>query len=117
MNGKRAFLLHGDMSPVPGGVFPNSILEIAMAYSPSGERPIIAAWPFASLTSLLRSAARYAKVRRNRIALTTLIEMDEYRLWDLGISRNDLARALQSDDFDIDAIRDQRRGFDVWPPR
>jgi uncharacterized protein YjiS (DUF1127 family) len=88
-----------------------------MAYSLAGERPNIAAWPSVLIAAVLRRVARAAKARRQRLALAALLEMDDSRLWDLGISRSDLSRALRSDDFDLDAIRDRRRGFDLWPPR
>jgi uncharacterized protein YjiS (DUF1127 family) len=88
-----------------------------MAYSLSGERPVIAAWPTTVLLALLRRLAAFGKARRRRIALGTLLDMDDYRLWDLGISRDDLARAVRSDQFDIDAVRDSRRWLDIHPPR
>ena len=88
-----------------------------MAYSLSGERPIAAAWPISVFAAAWAAVARAVKARRRRVLLRTLLEMDEHRLWDLGISREDLRRALRSDDFDIDRIRDSRRGFDVLPPR
>lgn len=88
-----------------------------MAYSLSGERPTVAAWPTAILVAAVRFVARAGKARRQRVALAALLEMDEYRLWDLGVTRADLGRALRSEEFDIEAIRDGRRGLDVWPPR
>ncbi len=89
-----------------------------MAYSLSGERPLAAAArPFALVARFVTFVRQAAKARRRRVALTTLLEMDEYHLWDLGVSRTDLRAALRSDDFDIEAVRDARRGLDVWPPR
>ena len=89
-----------------------------MAYSLSGERPLAAAArPFALLATLVTFVRQAGKARRRRVALTTLLEMDEYRLWDLGISPGDLRAALRSEDFDIEAVRDARRSLDVWPPR
>jgi len=87
-----------------------------VAYSLSGERPLAAAWPIALLVALTRLVNRKNKARRQRLAFTALLELEDHRLWDLGISRDDLRRALRSDNFDIDAVRDQRRAFDVWPP-
>jgi uncharacterized protein YjiS (DUF1127 family) len=87
-----------------------------MAYSLSGERPVVVASPIALLGILVRAVARKARARRNRIALSALLEFDDHRLWDLGISRADLGSALRSEDFDIEAVRDRRRGLDVWPP-
>jgi uncharacterized protein YjiS (DUF1127 family) len=88
-----------------------------MAYSLSSERPVAAAAPFAFVAGLLHLVGRLAKARRRRLALAMLLEMDDYRLWDLGISRADLPRVLRSDDFDADQIRYRRRDFDVSPPR
>lgn len=87
-----------------------------MAYSLSGERPYAAAWPIAAAVALVRALARRVKAHRQRVALTALLDLEDHRLWDVGISREDLHRALRSDDFDIEAVRDQRRGFDIWPP-
>ena len=92
-------------------------MENEMAYSLTGERPIAAAWPMSVFVAAWAFAAQAVKARRRRVVLQNLIEMDEYRLWDLGISREDLRHALRSDDLDIDLIRDSRRGFDVIPPR
>ena len=89
-----------------------------MAYSLFGERPIVAAWPTTVFRTLLRTVANLRQARRKRMALAALMEMDDYRLWDLGISRTDLNRALRAEEFDIEAVRDRRRGgIDVWPPR
>jgi len=87
-----------------------------MAYSLSGERPLVAAWPSAVFVALVRTIARAAKARRQRLALAALLELDEYRLWDLGVTRQDLRHALRAEEFDVEAIRDRRRGLDVWPP-
>jgi uncharacterized protein YjiS (DUF1127 family) len=87
-----------------------------MAYSLFGERPLVAAWPLAPFAAALRWAKRAAKARRRRLALATLMEMDDYRLWDLGISPSDLHLSMRSEAFDLNAIRDCRRGLDVWPP-
>jgi uncharacterized protein YjiS (DUF1127 family) len=87
-----------------------------MAYSLFGERPAVVASPIALFGVLARAMARKAKARRNRVALAALLEFDEHRLWDLGISRADLGNALRSEDFDIEAVRDRRRSLDAWPP-
>ena len=84
-----------------------------MAYSLAGDRPNAAAWPSVLFAAVLRPLARLVKARRRRIVLAVLLDMDDYRLWDLGISRSDLTRAVCAEDFDIDAIRDRRRGFGV----
>ena len=66
---------------------------------------------FGSWVAQTRAAARRRK------ALAALLEMDDYRLWDIGIARADLAGVIRSDGFDINLVRDQRRALDVWPPR
>jgi uncharacterized protein YjiS (DUF1127 family) len=88
-----------------------------MAYALSGERPHRAAWPLRPFIALARHLAGARAAAHRRKALTRLIEMDDYRLWDLGIARADLARALRAEAFDLDHVRDWRRSLDVWPPR
>jgi len=88
-----------------------------MAYSLSGERPAVAAWPIELAAALLRRVAQLAKARRQRVALEVLLEMDEYRLWDMGIARDDLTRALRSDSFDVAELRPNPRHMDVQTPR
>jgi uncharacterized protein YjiS (DUF1127 family) len=120
MEGKRAYLFTWrrrliampppDLPPAPHH------RRNAMAYSLSRERPLAAAWPVAFVARLARLVGEAAKARRQRVALAALLEMDEYRLWDLGVTRQDLQRALRAEEFDIEAIRDRRRGLDIWPP-
>ena len=88
-----------------------------MAYSLSDERPHGAALsrsPFAPLRRWLPAAL--AEFRRRR-QLTQLLELDAYRLWDLGITRHDIVAALDCTGSGIDAARDWRQTLDVWPPR
>jgi uncharacterized protein YjiS (DUF1127 family) len=87
-----------------------------MAYSLTRERPLAAAWPLAALGSLARAVDRLAKARRRRLAVAALLEMDDYRLWDLGISRPDLQGMMRSDGFDVELIRDGRRSGTFHPP-
>ncbi len=88
-----------------------------MAYSLSGEQPSAAAMPLNLLAALKAAVGQWAAARRRRIALTTLLELEDYRLWDLGISRSDLARAVRSDDFDVLAVHRSGRALEIWPPR
>lgn len=65
-----------------------------MAHLLSSERPIAAATSPSFLAGL---AAWFGKVRARRtqrVALATLLEFDEHRLDDLGISRQDVVEAI-----------------------
>lgn len=87
-----------------------------MAYSLSGERPSAARfWPLRMLASAAGLVRAARKARRQRLALAALMEMDDYHLWDVGISRADLNRALRDDGFDADRIHLDRRS-EFWPP-
>jgi uncharacterized protein YjiS (DUF1127 family) len=88
-----------------------------MAYSLSGERPSAAARPLHVLVALKAALAQWAAARRRRNALRALLDLDDYRLWDLGISRSDLTHATRSDDFDILAVHRSGRALEIWPPR
>ena len=88
-----------------------------MAFSLLGERPASAALPVRSFTSFLRYVAQVVKARRNRIELSTLLEFEDHRLWDLGVTRHDVARALNDTTYDIERMRNRRRTIDIWPPR
>jgi len=88
-----------------------------MAFSLLGERPASAALPVHPLASLMRWVSRAAKARRNRIELTGLLDFEDNRLWDLGITRHDVAKALADTGYDIEVMRSRRRSIDIWPPR
>jgi uncharacterized protein YjiS (DUF1127 family) len=88
-----------------------------MAYALSGERSLAAARSLRPLIALFRRLAEAHAAARRRQMLRALMEMDDYRLWDVGIARGDLAHALRSEAFDIDRLRDRHRTLDVWPPR
>jgi uncharacterized protein YjiS (DUF1127 family) len=88
-----------------------------MAYALSGERSRGAARSLGLLVPLFRRLVEARAAARRRKMLSALMEMDDYRLWDMGIGRGDLAHALRSDAFDIDRLRDRHRALDVWPPR
>lgn len=88
-----------------------------MAFSLLGERPASAALPARSFTSLVRWIAQTAKARRNRIELATLLDFEDHRLWDLGVTRHDVSKALNDTGYDIERMRNRRRAIDVWPPR
>jgi len=66
-----------------------------MAYLLSGERPASAALsntPFASVRAWLK---RWRAARARRLALASLLEFDDHRLDDLGLSREDIIAALK----------------------
>ncbi|MFD2648657.1 DUF1127 domain-containing protein [Devosia albogilva] len=66
-----------------------------MALSLFGERSVAAATPRNPLALLGRWIAAVRTSRARRRALTSLLELDEARLRDLGISRSDIIEALQ----------------------
>jgi len=88
-----------------------------MAFSLLGERPASAALPVRPFTSFVRRIAQAVKARRNRIELATLLDFEDHRLWDLGVTRHDVARAINDTGYDIERMRNRRRTIDVWPPR
>ena len=88
-----------------------------MAYSLSGERSYGAARLARPFLALGRWVAEARTAIRRRKALAVLVEMNDYQLWDLGIARGDLSRALRDESFDVTLVSDRRRTIDVWPPR
>lgn len=66
-----------------------------MAFLLSGERPAVAAVTLNPLRAVWRWVAKARAARDQRIALATLLELDNHRLDDLGIRRHDLFEALQ----------------------
>ena len=88
-----------------------------MAFSLLGERPASAALPARSLSSFVRWIAQTAKARRNRIELATQLDLEDHRLWDLGVTRHDVSKALNDTGYDIERMRNRRRAIDVWLPR
>jgi uncharacterized protein YjiS (DUF1127 family) len=67
-----------------------------MALSLPGERSVAAAMPAHPFAAFLRWTARAQAARGRRKALSALLELDDSRLNDLGIYRNDIAAALAS---------------------
>ncbi|MGV8832393.1 MAG: DUF1127 domain-containing protein [Devosia sp.] len=64
-----------------------------MAISLSGERSLAAA-PTNPVAALARWIAKAKTARTRRNALTALLQLDDTRLADLGISRADIAMAM-----------------------
>ena len=65
-----------------------------MAFSLPGERSVAAASPAHPLAALVRWIAQAKAARARRVALKALLELDDARLYDLGIERQDIAAAL-----------------------
>jgi uncharacterized protein YjiS (DUF1127 family) len=65
-----------------------------MAYLLSSERPAAAAVPVNPLRALFRWLGEQRVERARRSALRSLLDLDNSRLDDLGISRHDLFEAL-----------------------
>ena len=66
-----------------------------MALSLSGERSLAAASPAHPFAALARWIAQAKAARTRRVALQALLELDHARLYDLGISRQDIRTALE----------------------
>lgn len=66
-----------------------------MAYSLPGERPAVAALPNNPLVGVRAWLKRIRAAHARRIALTSLLEYEEHRLDDLGISRSQVIEALR----------------------
>ncbi len=66
-----------------------------MALSLFGERSVAAATPLNPIAALGRWIAGVQAGRARRAALGALLELDDARLSDLGISRSDIMGALQ----------------------
>ena len=87
-----------------------------MAYSLSGERPAAAASSFSPVSGLLRLFAKMRAARGKRLALTELLELDEYRLYDLGINRQDVVSALHNSDQTAGQALSARRAANTARP-
>ena len=64
-----------------------------MAYLLSSERPAAAAMPLRQTNLLTRWFAAFRAARTRKLALSSLLDMDESRLRDLGINRQDVLEA------------------------
>ena len=65
-----------------------------MALSLSGERSVAATTPANPFAAFARWIARAQAARARRVALSALLELDQARLSDLGISRDDIVTAM-----------------------
>lgn len=81
-----------------------------MALVLSGERPLAAA---TSLNPVRFVAVLFTKVRAERaqrIALSSLLELDPHRLEDLGINRGDLFDAMRAEQRPTRLLAERRAG-------
>ncbi|WP_158626025.1 hypothetical protein [Arsenicitalea aurantiaca] len=67
-----------------------------MAYLLSSERPAASAAPAHPLASIFAWAGKVRAERRQRLALFSLLELDDARLEDLGLSREDVRDAIRN---------------------
>lgn len=67
-----------------------------MAYLLSSERPAVAALPSNPLAAIVRWLEKTRAARSQRVALKELLEFDEHRLYDLGVTRADLFEAMHN---------------------
>lgn len=67
-----------------------------MALSLAGERPTLASVMINPVPALAELAARALKAHKRRHELMALLQMDESRLDDMGISRRDVLVALKT---------------------
>ena len=65
-----------------------------MAISLSSERPIVAATSTGFVAYVQNWLAKAAAERARRTALASLLELENFRLDDLGVSREDIVSAL-----------------------
>jgi len=67
-----------------------------MAYLLSSERPAVAALPLNPLAAIARWLEKTRTAHTQRLALKQLLEFDEHRLDDLGVTRSDLFEAMHN---------------------
>ena len=81
-----------------------------MALVLSGERPAAARVPFNPMRLVVNWFARVRAERNQRVALQSLLELDAYRLRDLGIERTDLFDAMIADHQSTRLLAERRAG-------
>lgn len=69
-----------------------------MALSLSSERSVSAASPTSPFTAIARWIARAQAARTRRVTLMALLDLDQSRLTDLGVSRDDVLSAVYRND-------------------
>lgn len=90
-----------------------------MAYLLSGERPSAAAVPANPLRALFRWLGDLHAARARRLALLSLLELENSRLNDLGVDRHDLFEALhdRSRNPGLELSRRRARSSSRWLDR
>ena len=68
-----------------------------MALSLPGERSVAAATPANPVYALFAFVADRVSRRRKRKAIASLLELDDTRLRDLGVSRSDIFEAIRAE--------------------
>jgi uncharacterized protein YjiS (DUF1127 family) len=87
-----------------------------MAFLLTGERPADAALPGHPLSGLIGWLRTARTAHHQRVTLRTLLEYDEHRLDDLGISRHDVLDALSRADHSGKQLASRRaRSAKAWP--
>jgi uncharacterized protein YjiS (DUF1127 family) len=66
-----------------------------MAYLLSGERPAVSGSPNNPFVGVRAWIKRIRAAHARRVALNSLLEFEEHRLDDLGISRSEVVEALR----------------------
>ena len=79
-----------------------------MALVLSGERPVAAPLSLNPLRIVARWFAQLRAERSQRVALKSLLELDQHRLRDLGIERSDLFDALCAERRPTKMLADRR---------
>jgi len=80
-----------------------------MAYLLSGERSSATAISRSPFAAFPRWLEKSRKARSQRLALATLLELEDFRLDDLGISRQDILDAVENPDRNAGAQLSARR--------
>ena len=80
-----------------------------MAYSLPGERPVTGAFAVSPISRLIGWLGKILAARRQRISLAGLLEFDEHRLHDLGVSRQDVVDAMRQPNRSAGPILTARR--------
>ena len=80
-----------------------------MAYLLSGERSSATAVIRSPLVGLVRWFEKSRKARAQKLALASLLELEDFRLDDLGISRQDILDAVENPDRNVGAHLAARR--------
>ncbi|MDB5506074.1 MAG: hypothetical protein JWR75_712 [Devosia sp.] len=84
-----------------------------MAFSLASDRPVSAAAPRSLFSGALNWLAQINTERARKTSLTALLELDQSRLNDLGINRDDVLEALRNPR-SSGRILSARRTLNAW---